>query len=92
MLLAVVVAGLSKVSTAVCGLAPPPLGLGINGSDKAGQPRACPRSGISWQLHPALILSKPSSSPSRPRIFCFCGRGPWAAAQFGAVLLAATGS
>jgi hypothetical protein len=87
-LLAVVVAGLSKASLPFVG-SRPPLGLGIDGSTKPAAVGAA-----LWHqlaLHPTLILEACVLAVAAALLPLVRGRGPWAAAQFGAVLLAATG-
>jgi len=86
-MLAAVVAGLRRVPLPFDG-STPPLGLGIAGSNR---PTAV--AGALWrqvQDHPHLLaesLTLAAAAALLPRVR---GRGPWAAAGFGAALLAAT--
>ncbi|MGZ4441376.1 MAG: hypothetical protein ACXVZN_13570, partial [Gaiellaceae bacterium] len=87
-LLAVVVAGLSRAPLPFVG-SRPPLGLGIDGSTR---PRAV--AGALWHqlaLHPTLIVEAGVLAVAAALLPSIRGRGPWAAAQFGALLLVATG-
>jgi hypothetical protein len=87
-LLAGLVAGLSGATLPFDG-SRPPLGLGIAGSTR---PRAV--AGAFWHqlsLHPTLLAEAAVLAIAAAALPLVRGRGPWAAAQFGALLLVATG-
>jgi hypothetical protein len=86
-LLAALVAGLRKVPLPFDGSAPP-LGLGVAGSTR---PTAVAE--VFWHqltLHPALAAEAVVLGLAAAALPLARGRGPWTAAAFGAVLLAAT--
>jgi hypothetical protein len=86
-LLAAVVAGLRKVPLPFDGSAPP-LGLGITGS---GRPSAVAHAlWAQLSAHPTIALEALLLAAAAVALPHVRGRGPWAAAFFGAGLLAAT--
>ncbi len=86
-LLAAVVAGLRRTPLPFDG-STPPLGLGIGGSDR---PTAI--ASTLWRTlsaHPTLLAEAAILAAAAALLPLARGRGPWAAAGFGAALLAAT--
>jgi hypothetical protein len=86
-LLAALVAGVRRVPLPFDGSAPP-LGLGVSGSNR---PTAVAHALIAQlQAHPALIAETAILAAAAGVLPYARGRGPWAAAAFGAALLAGT--
>ena len=87
-LLAALVAGLSRAALPFEG-SRPPLGLGIAGSTRPGAVADALWRQLS--AHPTLLAEAGMLALAAALLPYVRGRGPWAAAQFGALLLAATG-